>query len=154
MNLIQICFVLYVIEDSRCGNFHSLRSDNDNGKDGASDEILSKVGQEFGLASSCRYTNVPWSDCDPLTWLRTKIVELVKDKKFSSDNCPETREFSQTCSMEELPSGVKILLQYQKLAKEKESVYKKKIEKVNAFFEDVKNGLRSIIENQQQNVLL
>jgi len=82
MNLIQICFVLYVIEDSRCGNFHSLRSDNDNGKDGASDEILSKVGQEFGLASSCRYTNVPWSDCDPLTWLRTKIVQLVKDKKF------------------------------------------------------------------------
>ena len=53
-----------------------------------------------------------------------------------------------------LYSGVKILLQNQKLAKEKESVYKKKIEKVNAFFEDVKNGLRSIIENQQQNVLL
>merc|ERR1712227_624466 len=78
----------------------------------------------------------------------------VKDKKFSSDNCPETREFSQTCSMEELPSGVKILLQNQKLAKEKESIYKKKIEKVNAFFVDVKNGLRSIIENQQQNVLL
>ena len=36
----------------------------------------------LGVASSCRYSNVPWSDCDPLTWLRTKTVELVRDKKF------------------------------------------------------------------------
>ena len=36
----------------------------------------------LGVASSCRYSNVPWSDCDPLTWLRTKSVELVRDKKF------------------------------------------------------------------------
>ena len=51
-------------------------------------------------------------------------------------------------------SGVQTLLQNQKLVKEKEAIYNKKIKKVNAFFEDVKNGLRSIIENQQQNVLL
>ena len=38
--------------------------------------------QGLGVASSCRYSNVPWSECDPLTWLRTKTVELVKDKKF------------------------------------------------------------------------
>ena len=36
----------------------------------------------LGVASSCRYSNVPWSDCDPLSWLRTKTVELVKDKKY------------------------------------------------------------------------
>ena len=29
-----------------------------------------------------RYSNVPWSDCDPLSWLRTKTVSLVKDKMF------------------------------------------------------------------------
>ena len=38
----------------------------------------------LGMVSSCRYSNVPWSDCDPLTWLRTKTVNLVKDKKYRS----------------------------------------------------------------------
>ena len=45
-------------------------------------EDLSEDG--LGMVSSCRYSNVPWSDCDPLTWLRTKTVNLVKDKKYRS----------------------------------------------------------------------
>ena len=140
----------------------------------------------LGVASSCRYSNVPWSDCDPLSWLRTKTVELVKDKKFrlpflfcetivssrsslSSDNCPETREFSQTCSMNDLPpgfisieifvkyvlqrincSGVKQLLTEHKLLKSKEEIYSVKINKINAFFEDVKVGVMKVLHNLHQ----
>ena len=52
--------------------------------DAAADDNMSAAGPAVSAepASSCRYTNVVWSDCDPLTWLRTKTVELVDDRKY------------------------------------------------------------------------
>ena len=74
------------------------------------------------LCPACRYNNKPWGDCDPLLLLRTKHVTLVKDSRYrwvvqtsdstntnshlsSHEDCLETREFSQTCTSEDLTSG-------------------------------------------------
>ena len=35
--------------------------------------------------SACRYNNVPWSDCDPKTWMRTKTVQLIAEEDFGWD---------------------------------------------------------------------
>ena len=75
------------------------------------------------LCPACRYNNKPWGDCDPLLLLRTKHVTLVKDSRYrwvvqtsdstnnnshlsSHEDCLETREFSQTCTSEDLTSGI------------------------------------------------
>ena len=34
------------------------------------------------LFTACRYNNVPWSDCDPQTWMRTKTVQLIAEEDF------------------------------------------------------------------------
>ena len=60
----------------------------------------------WGLA--CRYTNKPWADCDPVLMMRTKSVQLVKDSRYSHSDCLETREFSQTCSPQDLTPGTNI----------------------------------------------
>ena len=92
------------------------------------------------LCPACRYNNKPWGDCDPLLLLRTKHVTLVKDSRYrwvvqtsdstntnshlsSHEDCLETREFSQTCTSEDLTSGIQTsdnyrLQQYSLLFKE------------------------------------
>ena len=92
------------------------------------------------LYPACRYNNKPWGDCDPLLLLRTKHVTLVKDSRYrwvvqtsdstntnshlsSHEDCLETREFSQTCTSEDLTSGIQSsdnyrLQQYSLLFKE------------------------------------
>ena len=51
-----------------------------------SDEVIEVPDSEehFGEESieSQRYTYVPWSDCDPNTWMRTKVVKLIKDEEY------------------------------------------------------------------------
>ena len=64
------------------------------------------------LCPACRYNNKPWGDCDPLLLLRTKHVTLVKDSRFSHEDCLETREFSQTCTREDLTAGIKTFDEY------------------------------------------
>ena len=39
------------------------------------EESIESQRAKRGIAKSCRYTNVPWSDCDPNTWMRTKVVK-------------------------------------------------------------------------------
>lgn len=34
------------------------------------------------IFTACRYNNVPWSDCDPQTWMRTKTVQLIAEEDF------------------------------------------------------------------------
>ena len=137
----------------------------------------------LGVASSCRYSNVPWSDCDPLSWLRTKTVELVKDKKFrlifslkhlSAADLPLVLKIVQKHESSLRPvrwmiflqvsleifvnnelqrincSGVKQLLNEQKILKSREEIYSKKINKINAFFEDVKVGVMKVLQNVHQ----
>ena len=31
--------------------------------------------------AACRYTNVPWGDCDPNSWMRTKTVSLIAEDR-------------------------------------------------------------------------
>ena len=55
---------------------------------------------------ACRYTNVAWSDCDLDTWMRKKVVHLLAEEEYQKGSgCPDTREFSQTCTEAELPKG-------------------------------------------------
>ena len=47
-------------------------------------------------------------------------------------------------------SGVKQLLNEQKILKSREEIYSKKINKINAFFEDVKVGVMKVLQNVHQ----
>ena len=58
------------------------------------------------VCPACRYNNKPWGDCDPVLLLRTKHVSLVKDSRYSDEDCLETREFSKTCSAGDLTQGL------------------------------------------------
>ena len=41
-----------------------------------------KAAANLTFFSACRYNNVPWSDCDPKTWMRTKTVQLIAEEDF------------------------------------------------------------------------
>ncbi len=63
------------------------------------------------------YANTPWSECDPLTMLRSKTVHIKTDlsqtqnvtlqqQQQQQQHCPLTRELTKDCTMEELPEGL------------------------------------------------
>ena len=66
---------------------HFSPDDSDSGlprtKRGVAKGSPTKKGRSVHpLYSACRYNNVPWSDCDPQTWMRTKTVQLIAEEDF------------------------------------------------------------------------
>ena len=55
------------------------------------------------MLKACRYDNAPWGDCDLSSWMRSKTVRLLPSSRGS--DCQDVRQFSQTCSLDELPTG-------------------------------------------------
>ena len=91
----------------------------------------------------------------------------MKDSRYSHSDCLETREFSQTCSSQDLTPGRKISqagLYYSKkvsqgtrrLLEENQSYrllrekYQMKMEKFNRFFDDIRSGLIGVLESYQK----
>ena len=67
---------------------NTFQDDSDSGpprtKRGVAKGSLANKGLliEHPMFAACRYNNVPWSDCDPQTWMRTKTVQLIAEEDF------------------------------------------------------------------------
>lgn len=118
------------------------------------------VRDKRGAATACRYSNTAWGDCDPLLLMRTKRVSLVRDSRYSHEDCLQTREFSQTCDHHDLTSGRNIskatatwrlyqgtrqLLEESRTLNIFREKYRMKMKKFNTFFDDLKSGLMGIL---------
>jgi len=96
-----------------------------------------------GVAKACRYNNVPWSDCDPQTWMRTKTVQLIAEEDFGPSNgCQETREFSQTCTEKELPNGTRGLLEQQRQWRVRQNFLQMKLRTTHSVLEEAASAVK------------